>query len=430
MSLQHRPLRSSITSIAITGAAALATVLAGSPAMADDATVADPIDTTQAPEEQTPATEAPAVDAPAEDPADTEVTDEVAEPTDPSAAPEDAAAEDEATAEESIEAPAGDARAERMAAEQRAAGGEIVTDFGYRKFRVGVQVADGSFVPEGGTIGSTFEITFTGGEGGTEVITCTTEPRFFDEGADNPDAESVCPGDSDSGFPFPGSQARSVDISDGDENDIQTYFLEPGETATIVQTGAVEGLEASADTAVLSPCETGEESETCGDIFATADVIFDNEGTPPVAVDDSATTDEGEAVDIDLLANDDPSITPITGVEIDDDASNGTVTIDDDGVARYTPDADFSGTDTFAYTLTTQNGSDTATVTVQVEADEVIAPVAEEVDEPREAAAVSSALPNTGGPDLSLLGYGALLLTGGGWLTLRSRRRVGAADRG
>lgn len=32
-------------------------------------------------------------------------------------------------------------------------------------------------------------------------------------------------------------------------------------------------------------------------------------------------------------------------------------------------------------------------------------------------------LPDTGGADVRLLGYGALMIAGGGWLTARGRRR-------
>lgn len=426
MSLQHRPLRSSLASIAITGAAALATVLAGAPAMADDATVADPADSTQAPEPEatTPTEETPEATPPADEtPADPEVTPET--PGDETETPATPEATDE-SAETGDDTSTDDARTERLKA--AAAEGEVVADFGYKKFRVGVQVADGSFVPEGGTAGSTFKITITDDDGGSRVINCTTDGSPFEE--ENEDGFSLCPGESGvievpGGLPL--GLARSVEITDSIPIPIFTYTLGPGETATIVQTSAVEGLEPSADQAVLNPCVTGEESTNCDDESATADVTFENEGTPPDAVDDSATTDEGEAVDVDLLANDDPSIAPITDLTIDD-AANGTVALDEDGVARYTPDADFSGTDTFTYALSTQNGTDTATVTIKVEAD-AIAPVADKTDDVN-AADVSSALPNTGGPDLSLLGIGALLMTVGGWVTLRSRRRVGALDRG
>jgi hypothetical protein len=45
----------------------------------------------------------------------------------------------------------------------------------------------------------------------------------------------------------------------------------------------------------------------------------------------------------------------------------GAVSLDADGSFVYTPDADFTGTDTFTYTVSDHNGGfDTATVTVTV----------------------------------------------------------------
>ena len=48
--------------------------------------------------------------------------------------------------------------------------------------------------------------------------------------------------------------------------------------------------------------------------------------------------------------------------------ANGTLDVDDEGQLIYTPDPDFHGTDTFAYTVTTSNGGkDTATVVVTID---------------------------------------------------------------
>ena len=88
----------------------------------------------------------------------------------------------------------------------------------------------------------------------------------------------------------------------------------------------------------------------------------------PVAIADSATvTEDDPATAIDVLANDidvDGGPKTITGVS---DPTNGTVVITGDGSGlSYQPDAEFSGTDTFTYTL---DGGSTATVTVTVTAE-------------------------------------------------------------
>ncbi len=62
------------------------------------------------------------------------------------------------------------------------------------------------------------------------------------------------------------------------------------------------------------------------------------------------------AITIDVLVNDgDPDNDPIH-VESVDQPENGSVAITADGAVEYTPAADFSGTDTFAYTLADDRG--------------------------------------------------------------------------
>lgn len=90
----------------------------------------------------------------------------------------------------------------------------------------------------------------------------------------------------------------------------------------------------------------------------------------PTASSDSATTDENTAVTVAVRSNDlDPdgdSLT-VTGVT---QGANGSVVIDvATGNPIYTPNAGFTGTDVFTYTISDGNGgTDTATVTVVVNA--------------------------------------------------------------
>ncbi|MGJ8597539.1 Ig-like domain-containing protein, partial [Sulfitobacter sp.] len=87
---------------------------------------------------------------------------------------------------------------------------------------------------------------------------------------------------------------------------------------------------------------------------------------PPVAVDDTATTDEDTPVTIAVLDNDsDPDADPLTVTEATSD--DGTVTINDDGTLEFTPNADFNGEAVINYTITDGNGGfDDAAVTVTV----------------------------------------------------------------
>lgn len=94
--------------------------------------------------------------------------------------------------------------------------------------------------------------------------------------------------------------------------------------------------------------------------------------TPPQAVDDSVITDEDTAVDIDVLANDtDADGNPLTP-SIAETPSNGSATINDNGTPTdptddtitYTPNVNFTGNDSFTYTVS--DGTDTTNGTVDI----------------------------------------------------------------
>jgi hypothetical protein len=93
--------------------------------------------------------------------------------------------------------------------------------------------------------------------------------------------------------------------------------------------------------------------------------------TAPVATDDTATTDQDQAVTVDVLANDtdsDGTLTP-GSVAVVTQPSNGTTNINaTTGAITYTPTAGFTGTDTFTYTVNDDDSatSNAATVTVTV----------------------------------------------------------------
>jgi hypothetical protein len=88
---------------------------------------------------------------------------------------------------------------------------------------------------------------------------------------------------------------------------------------------------------------------------------------PPVAQDDSASTNKNTAVTINVLANDDdPDSDPLT-VAVADPPTNGTATRNGDETVTYAPNTGFVGTDSFSYEITDGNGGmSTATVTVTV----------------------------------------------------------------
>jgi LPXTG-motif cell wall-anchored protein len=87
----------------------------------------------------------------------------------------------------------------------------------------------------------------------------------------------------------------------------------------------------------------------------------------PVAIDDSETTLPDTPVTIDVLVNDSDADGDVLTVVSTTQPANGTVAINPDGTITYTPDAGFTGVDTFSYAVADGNGSTTsATVTVTV----------------------------------------------------------------
>lgn len=88
---------------------------------------------------------------------------------------------------------------------------------------------------------------------------------------------------------------------------------------------------------------------------------------PPVAGADYASTAPGQAVVINLLANDsDPNGDALTVVSVTS-AAHGLAALNADGSVRYTPAAGYTGTDTFNYQLRDAQGATaTGTVTVNI----------------------------------------------------------------
>jgi LPXTG-motif cell wall-anchored protein len=315
----------------------------------------------------------------------------------------------------------------------------ITPSFGSQKYRVGVQIADGSYVPAGTTtVGSTFSIVTTNQDGETvSTTTCTTVPVY-----------------SPTPIPIPGSDPQGASECGDFFNGYARAAA--GNTVTIEQITAPANLVPSDQTVVIPPCEI-DVIDACS--FNVQTASFEDTGSIlPETTDDTAATDAGEPVDIDVLANDD-SDDPNTSLSVDSQPDHGEAEVigapaptapsgdesDDEGpltlaaasstdlvlaavagegtlAVRYTPDAGFSGIDTFTYALSNSNGSTTGQVSVTVRGGEV-------VDSTSASSGDSDGvLPDTGGPSASLLGLGALLVAAGGTLTARRRRGTPAGE--
>ena len=95
---------------------------------------------------------------------------------------------------------------------------------------------------------------------------------------------------------------------------------------------------------------------------------------PPVANNDSATTNKNTAVVINVLANDsdpDGTVNPAT-VTIVSAASHGTISINPTtGAITYTPTSNFAGPDSFTYKMEDNLGADSNVATVSISVNDV-----------------------------------------------------------
>jgi len=114
------------------------------------------------------------------------------------------------------------------------------------------------------------------------------------------------------------------------------------------------------------PVANDDSATTEEDTPITIDVIAGND--PPVAVNDSVTTNEDTPVVIDALLMDnglgvdsDPNGDTLTPLSVTAPA-NGNAIVNTDGTFEYTPNAGFFGLDSFVYTISDGNAG-TATAT-------------------------------------------------------------------
>ncbi len=122
-------------------------------------------------------------------------------------------------------------------------------------------------------------------------------------------------------------------------------------------------------------------------------------GSPPVAVADSATVEEGQVVEINVTDNDtDPDgDLDSTTVSITSYPVSGSVVVNANGTVLYTANPSFVGVDTFTYQVCDQAGNCTSgDVTVEVTADPGTAPAAadDNADTTRDQAVTIAVLDN------------------------------------
>jgi hypothetical protein len=143
-------------------------------------------------------------------------------------------------------------------------------------------------------------------------------------------------------------------------------------TAGVVDAATASGSASEAEnrrsafTIALAPASIGDSASTTFNITVTEGET-EPVNSPPVAVDDSASTVQDTAVDIDVLLNDSDADGDLLSVVNLAQPSNGAAAVNPDGTVRYTPDAGFTGVDSFTYQASDGvDVSNVATVTVTV----------------------------------------------------------------
>ncbi len=118
------------------------------------------------------------------------------------------------------------------------------------------------------------------------------------------------------------------------------------------------------ETITFTATDPGDSSDSDAATFTVVNV-----NDAPVAVNDTVTTDEDTPLTVHVLNNDSDIDGDALIVESVTAPANGTVEISGDTTVVYTPSADWSGSDSFDYTISDGNGgTSTATVYVTVQA--------------------------------------------------------------
>ncbi|CAN0600991.1 unnamed protein product, partial [Ectocarpus sp. 12 AP-2014] len=102
---------------------------------------------------------------------------------------------------------------------------------------------------------------------------------------------------------------------------------------------------------------------------ATVTISVEDEGSP-LASDDTVFTVKNSILIIENVLDNDEVIDNASFFSVNDNATSGTALLDSQGIITYTPDTDFTGQDTFLYTICDDDSPETtcssATVTVEV----------------------------------------------------------------
>jgi CSLREA domain-containing protein len=222
-----------------------------------------------------------------------------------------------------------------------------------------------------------FTYTVSDGKGGTDTATvnltvnavndapvAANDTKTTDEETPLTFPSSDLVGNDDAGAPDESGQTLTVtEVFDGTHG---TVDLGADGNITFTPEANYHG-DATFDYRV---CDNGSPSE-CSIETAVVTVTVSPVNDAPEAVNDSATTDEDTAEDINVIANDTDVDNTNAQLSVSSftQPSNGAVTQNADGTLKYTPKTDFNGTDSFTYKAKDASlDSNSAKVTITVRA--------------------------------------------------------------
>ena len=174
---------------------------------------------------------------------------------------------------------------------------------------------------------------------------------------------------------FPPLTNLAVDVNPGDQPDNGTVIRNLDDSLSYTPAPDFNGTDAFVYTVTITHSDFSTSTETAT-VTLTVTPVTD-------AIADAVTTSEDTPVTFDALANDlfaGPDNVTLS-IASGNEASNGSLVVNPDGTLTYSPDADFTGTDSFVYTATvlhTDGSTNTETATVTV----TVTPVADALADP------------------------------------------------